>query len=56
MTVARGEKNLIWELIGAPDEKECLLVVEGLIKGGGYMNSNEDMDVTTRQLKKLLQL
>lgn len=42
MTVARGEKELIWCLVGDADEKECLLVVEGLIKGGGYMNAGED--------------
>lgn len=43
MTVARGEKELIWCLIGRSEEKECLLIVEGMIKGGGYMNNNDNL-------------
>lgn len=42
MSVARGEKELIWCIIGDPDEKECLLAVEGLINGGGYMNAQDN--------------
>jgi hypothetical protein len=56
MTVARGEKELIWEIIGDPDEKECLLIIEGLIKGGGYMNASDNIDMTIKFFKKLLQL
>lgn len=56
MTVARGEKELIWCVVGNCAEKECLLIVEGLIKGGGYMNANEDKTNTINYFKKLLQL
>ena len=56
MTVARGEKELIWQIIGDPDEKECLLIIEGLIKGGGYMNASDNIDMTIKFFKKLLQL
>jgi hypothetical protein len=56
MTVARGEKDLIWELIGKPEEKECLLIVQGLIKGGGYMNASENLEMTIKHHKKLIQL
>lgn len=31
-------------------------MVEGLIKGGGYMNISEDKDNTVKYFKKLLQL
>ena len=56
MTVARGEKELIWCLIGRPEEKECLLIVEGLIKGGGYMNNSDNLEMTIKHHRKLLQL
>ena len=31
-------------------------MIEGLIKGGGYMNASEDKDNTVKYFKKLLQL
>ena len=42
MTVARGEKQLIWCVTGNPQEKQSMLIVEGMIKGGGYINASED--------------
>ena len=42
MTVARGDKELVWCVLGKPEEKECMLVVEGMIQGGGYMTVVED--------------
>jgi len=33
-----------------------MLVVEGLIKGGGYMNANDNRETTVKHFKKLLQL
>lgn len=42
MTVARGEKELIWCVVGSREEKESMLIVEGIIRGGGYMNATHD--------------
>jgi hypothetical protein len=56
MTITRGDKELIWCVMGSRQEKECLLVVQGIIKGGGYMNANEDKESTIRYFKKLLVL
>ena len=42
MTVFRGEKELIWALVGKEGEKDCKLIVEGFIKGGGFIAHSED--------------
>lgn len=56
MTVARGDKKLIYCIYGNQDDKESMLIVEGLIKGGGYMNTGNDKEMTIKFFKKLLGL
>ena len=53
MSVARGEKELIWCLVKGSTDKECLLVVEGIIKGGGYMNKGHNKDMTVKYFKEI---
>ena len=56
MTVARGEKKVIYCIVGNEDEQQSMLIVEGQIKGGGYMNAANDKQMTIKFLKKLLGL
>lgn len=47
---------MIWCVVGDKAEKECLLIVQGIIKGGGYMNATEDRENTIKYFKKLAHL
>jgi hypothetical protein len=48
MTVSRGEKELIWCVVGNRTEKESMLIIEGIIKGGGYMSASHDKENTIK--------
>lgn len=53
MSVVRAEKRLIWGLIEKENKKQCILVIEGWIRGGGYMNQAQNKDMTIKYMKKL---
>lgn len=56
MTVVRAEKQLIWGLVEKESGKECILAVEGWIRGGGYMGAQQSKDMTYKYMKKLVYL
>ncbi len=56
MTVARGEKKLIYCIYGNEDDKESMLILDGQIRGGGYMNTTNDKEMTIKFFKKVLGL
>ena len=56
LTIVRGKLQTVWGFLPNADNNECLLVIDSKLDHQGYINDDQNTNLSVQYLKKLLNI
>lgn len=56
LTIVRGKLQTVWGILPNADNSECLLVIDTKLNHEGYINEEQNTNLSKQYLKKLLNI